>query len=84
MRESDVSSNDGVGVSVVAVSSLPLLEDDGGGESEESKGERVCMLDLASITDDGARDDVDAVAAVETAAAWLSGGLVYGGADAGA
>jgi len=84
MRESDVSSEDGVGVGVVAVSSLPVLEDDEGGESEESKDERVCMLELASITDDGAKDDVDAVAVVEIAAVWLNGGLIYGGAGIGA
>lgn len=84
IRERDVLSDDGAGVSVVAVSSDPVLEDDGGRESEESKGERVCILDLASITDEGARDDVDGEAAVETAAVWLNGGSVYGDAGAGA
>lgn len=76
-RES-ISSRDEVGCAGVAVSvsSNPVLDGDGGGESKEMKGVciRLLLLDLVSITDDdddddGVKGDVDSDAVVKLGAA---------------
>jgi len=59
MREREVSSEDDAVAVCVAVSSVLVLDGDGGEE-----GEGVYVLELGSITDVSAKDDVDGV--VET------------------
>jgi len=79
MRES-IPSPDEVGCASVAVSvsSNPVRDGDGGGESKEMKGACMLLLDLVSIItddddddddDDGVKGDVDSDAVVKRGAA---------------